>query len=174
MIKGSRVMPSIARGLRVPPSEWCQKPYASAVIHSVAQKLLDIRCLTKRKAIHDVRGSCERVRVGQYRRKTLWTFHVVTKCIYQGSLVNVLPVVSSEFCGTLHFPDGSWAFPCKVCGEQKVTLGKFLLPVLPFSPATLIPCTLVAFMLYSLYWQLVASLHKVILFTPLFCVCKSV
>jgi len=49
VIKESSVMPDIAHGLRDPPSERCQKPHASAVIHSVAQKLLDIRCLTKEK-----------------------------------------------------------------------------------------------------------------------------
>jgi len=42
-------MPDTAHGLRVPPSEGCQKPHASAVIHSVAQKSLDIRCLTKER-----------------------------------------------------------------------------------------------------------------------------
>jgi len=42
-------MPDSAHGLRVPPSESCHIQHASAVIHSVAQKLLDICYLTKER-----------------------------------------------------------------------------------------------------------------------------
>jgi hypothetical protein len=45
--KGSSVMPDTAHDIRVTPSERWQKPHASAFIYSVAQNLVDIRCLTK-------------------------------------------------------------------------------------------------------------------------------